>query len=156
MVKSDTRLIIAIAAVLFMVAAFAYIALSDVKHIPVIDEYPADEIVSFRDIQDPEDTPRDLKVSVSYHADRIYEGTEFKVKVLDSDGGTPVVDADVSFMTPLIHLDTKKEGFVYFSAPKIQDEYLLHLDDTSRTFPITVNKEGYNSYTTSITVHLAP
>lgn len=106
----------------------------------------------------------ELGVDVYYPKDKIYERTEFKVTVTDQDAGTAIEGANVSFMIPLIYLNTNKEGIVYFSAPyiskatapHIRTEYITSPEDTMATFPLTVTKDGYNSYHETITVYLAP
>lgn len=96
----------------------------------------------------------DFRVGLSYHSDKIYEGTEFKVEVYNADTEEIVEGANISFMIPLIRANTNKEGFVLFYAPRIQDEYLLHHTDTSRAFPLTVEKDGYNTYNKDVVVHV--
>jgi hypothetical protein len=97
---------------------------------------------------------QDFRVGLSYHSDKIYEGTEFKVEVYNADTEEIVEGANISFMIPLIRANTNKEGFVLFYAPRIQDAYLLHPTDTSRSFPLTVEKDGYNTYVKDVVVHV--
>ena len=120
----------------------------------VIYTLPSDD-VAYPSAMKVDSQLQDFRIDLSYHSDKIYEGTGFKVVVFDRSTETVVEGANVSFMLPTIYCIMPKEGYVYFCAPDIYDKYLLHPNETSRTFPITVKKDGYNTYTRYITVHLA-
>lgn len=148
--------LVAIAALAVCLAAVGAVTYTSFSYDEIV-EYPGSEMTSFPDMEymKVDNALRDFRVVICYHFDKIYEGAEFRVDVFDKDTEKVAEGANVSFMLPGIYHTIPKEGSVYFYAPDIHDEYLLHPNDTYRFFPLVVNKEGYNTYNTIITVHLA-
>jgi hypothetical protein len=104
----------------------------------------------------------ELHVVVSYNTIHIYETCEFKIRVVDKITTLPVANANVSFILPIIVLETNEAGVVFFSAPYISKvtaphimlEYIESPSDTSCTFPLIATKEGYKTDSINITVHI--
>jgi len=115
-------------------------------------EYPESEIL--HTAPETQTLTPEFRVDISYHDDKIYGDTEFKVQVFDKETKKPVSQARVTFMIPQIHMPTNRTGVVYFTAPLIQELYLIHPNDTMRAFPITVQKATYKSWSGLIKVHI--
>ena len=106
--------------------------------------------------------PDELQVVMTYNDTHIYEACEFKISVIDKITTLPVANANVSFILPIIVLETNNTGVVFFyapyiskaSAPHIRLEYIESPSDTSYTFPLIVKKEGYKTVSTNITVYI--
>jgi hypothetical protein len=104
----------------------------------------------------------EFQVVVTYNDAYICETTEFKVSVIDKISTLPVANANVSFILPIIILETNETGVVFFctpyiskvSAPHIRLEYIGSPNDTSYTFPLIVKKPGYKTDSTNITVYV--
>lgn len=152
-----TGKIIAIGALVVGLIAIGAVMYHSLSHNEVDADvvYPGSELEEVYDMgRTMSSSQKDFRVVVSYHAKKLYEGTEFKVEVTDIDTGSPVVGANVSFMIPKIYHLIPEEGYIYFYAPRIQDKYLLHPNDTSRAFPLIVKKEGYYTYAKDLVVHV--